>query len=235
MLQIFYFSLPVGVILLVLRVPLVRLAFGAKNFPWEATLTTAKVVGFLSLFLAAKSSTQLLIRTFYALQNTFIPLILRIINVLFSVGIAVVLIFRMEMGIVGLALAEGIGEVIFALLLFVVLHKKVGKLFKRDFFIALGKMLLAAFLTALTLWGLMRGLDRFVFNTTRTLNLIFLTLITLLVGGSVYLGFSLILDIEQLKHLLLVLKKFGRWKEILAQTGEILETRQPPALPSEKE
>ncbi len=235
LLQIIYFAFPVGIILLVLRVPMVRLAFGAKNFPWEATLTTAKVVGVLSIFLVAKSTTQLLIRTFYAIQDTVIPLLLRVINVLINIVLALVFIYSMDMGIVGLALAEGIAEVVFALTLFLLLHVKVGGLIKRDFLLSLGKIVLGVFLTALFLWIPMRILDRFVFDTTLTLNLILLTIITLLIGGGVYVFFSFILDISQFKSLLAVLKRFGKWKEILAESGEVFETSQPASLPPEKD
>ena len=235
LLQIFYLSLPVGIILLVLRVPLVRLVFGTKNFPWEATLTTAKVVGIMSLFLGVRSASQLMIRAFYALQDTVTPLILSVINITISVSLALWFIFGLHSNIVGLALAQGIGEFLFVVLLFLILEKKIRYLLTRKFFIDFGKIILASFFTALSLWIPMRILDRFILDTTRTINLIILTTITLLIGAGTYLLFSLILKISQLGNFLMVLKRFGQWRKILSESDEVLDTSQVSSLPSETE
>ncbi len=235
LLQIFYLSLPVGIILLVLRVPLVRLVFGAKNFPWEATLTTARVVGIMSLFLGARSASQLMIRAFYALQDTVTPLILSIINIIVSVSLALWFIFGLHSDIVGLALAQGIGEFLFIILLFLILERKIRDLLVRKFVVDFGKIIFASFFTALSLWIPMRILDRYILDTTRTINLLILTIITLLIGVGTYLAFSLIFKISQLGNFLMILKRFGHWRKILSESEEVLDTSQVSSLPSETE
>jgi len=43
--QIMFLTVPASVILLVLRVPAVRLVYGASKFPWPATIETATILG----------------------------------------------------------------------------------------------------------------------------------------------------------------------------------------------
>jgi putative peptidoglycan lipid II flippase len=49
LLQMFYLTLPLSVILLILRVPAIRIVYGAPNFPWWATVSTAYTLAFFSV------------------------------------------------------------------------------------------------------------------------------------------------------------------------------------------
>jgi putative peptidoglycan lipid II flippase len=223
--QIMFLALPASIILLVLRIPAVRLAFGAKAFPWEATLLTAKIVGILAISIFAQGVTELLIRTFYAFQDTKTPLVLKTVTVILNVFLSFVFVFKFDWGLLGLAGATTLTFFINAFLLFVFLEDKVGKLLNRKVFLPTIKMLVVAFLSGLFLWGPMRFLDLYVFDTTKTLDLIFLTLLTLVLGLGVYFLFSIMFKINELKSFLMVLKRFGQWKQILSQTEEVLDEK----------
>lgn len=223
--QILYLSLPASIILLVLRIPAVRLAFGAKAFPWQATILTGRVVGVLSLSIFAQGITELLIRTFYALQDTKTPLILKTLTVGFNVFLSFWFVFKVGLGILSLAVATTFASFLYSFLLFIFLEKKLGGLFKKEVFGTIFKIGIVTLFTGLVLWGLMRFLDRYILDTTKTLNLIVLTLITLFLGGSIYLIFSLIFKIRQLQNLILVLKRFGQWRQILSQSQEVLDEK----------
>jgi len=221
--QIFYLSLPASIILLVLRVPAVRLAFGARTFPWQATILTSKVVGLLSLGIFSRSISELLIRTFYAFQDTKTPLVLKLVVVGFNVVLSFCFVFRLKMGVLGLAAAATISSFISAFLLFIFLHKKIANLFAGQVLKPILKIAATTLLTSLSLWGLMRFLDLYILDTTKTVNLIILTAVAFGLGTTVYIAFSLLFKIEQLKSLLLVLKRFGQWRKILAQAEEVLD------------
>lgn len=223
--QILYLSLPAGMILLVLRIPAVRLVFGAKAFPWQATILTGKVVGILALSIFVQSLVELLIRAFYAFQDTKTPLILKALAVGFNVLLSFLFVFYLGFGLSGLALAITLSGFFHTGLLFIFLNKKLGMLFKAEILVPLLKMVIATMITGLALWGPMRFLDRYILDTTRTINLIILTLITLFFGGLVYFILSLILKIQQLTSFLLVLKRFGQWRQILSQSEEVLDER----------
>ncbi|NMB56532.1 hypothetical protein GYA19_01165 [Candidatus Beckwithbacteria bacterium] len=81
---------------------------------------------------------------------------------------------------------------------------------------------MATILTGISLWFPMRFLDKFILDTTKTLDLIILTLVAGSCGFVVYLLFSKIFQIEELDQFLAIFKKFGSWKTILSQSEEVI-------------
>lgn len=227
-LQILYFSLPAGVLLIVLRIPLVRIAFGAKTFPWEATLLTGKIVAIFAVSLFAQALIQLLIRGFYALQDTKTPLVIGFFSVLINVSLSLWLVFGLKFDITGLSIAITLATLVQALTLFLFLDKKVGGFGKDNYLFPLGKMLTATLLTGFALWAPMRFLDRFVLDTTRTIQLIILTMVAGGTGLGVYLFISKLLQIKELDYFLKTLQRFGAWRRILAESEEVLDASTAP-------
>ena len=226
--QILYFALPACVLLLVLRVPLVRIAYGAKSFPWDATLLTGRVVAAFAISVAALAVIQLLIRAFYALQDTITPLVVGAFSVFLNVVLAIWFIKGMQMDVVGLGLAVSIAGIVQAVILFIALNHKVKTFPPSCYLPSLIKMLTATALTAIFLWLPMRFLDTYILDTTRTIELVILTVVTSGIGFSVYVIFSKILQIEEMDQFLAILKKFGSWKKILSESGEAVgETASP--------
>ena len=235
-LQILYFSLPAGVILIVLRIPLVRIAYGAKSFPWEATLLTGRVVAIFAVSIFTQAVIQILVRGFYALQDTVTPLIIGFITMLINVSLSFWLVFGLNLGIMGLSLAITLATLIQAVILFLFLSKKV-KGFERELYLKpVAKMAAATFLTGIALWIPMRFLDRFVLDTTRTVQLVFLTIIAGGSGLGVYLLFSKLLNIKELSYFLKTMRRFGAWRRILAESEEVLDASAvPQATPASEE
>lgn len=220
-LQIFFFALPASILILVLRIPLVRIAFGAKSFPWDATLDTGKSLAFLSLSIAPLAVSHTLTRALHALKDTKTPLLSGFISVVLYSFFAFFLAKYMGLGIVGLCLALSLGNFLDFSLIYLFLTKKVGSL---NFGSKLLKLLLVTCLTGFSLWAPMRLLDQFVFDTTKTLPLIALTLIVTTVGFSVYLTFCWLFKVEELTEFLNIVHKLGNWRKILASSDEVLET-----------
>lgn len=220
--QILFLALPASVLLLVLRIPLVRLVYGAKEFPWSATLLTGKTVAVLSLSIFAQSAIHLMTRAFYALHNTKTPFILALIAVAVNIGLAVTGIFILGSGVVGLALAITIATILQALMLFLVLRRRIN-LSLVHFSRPVIKMLIATAITGISLWIPMRLLDQFVFDTTRTVPLIALTTIAILIGLTVYYMFSKLLRIEVVQTFVILFQKLGNWRTVLAQSEEVVE------------
>lgn len=67
--QIAFLAMPSSILIVILRVPLVRILFGTANFPWDATLSTAKMVGTIAVSITAQAMVQLLIRAFFPLPS----------------------------------------------------------------------------------------------------------------------------------------------------------------------
>ncbi len=218
--QIFFFALPASILVLILRIPLVRLAFGARSFPWEATLLTAKALAFLSISIAPLAVTQVLTRAFHALKDTRRPLYVGTLTMVVFTISASIAARTLGYGVIGITAAMSLSNYLDFLLLYFILRRRIGS-------VAIGwrilKMIIASTATALALWAPMRLLDRFVFDTTRTLPLIVLTLIVSSVGFLVYLFFCKILAIEELADVTALIKKLGNWRAILGETDEVIE------------
>lgn len=226
LLEIMYLAFPASAIVLVLRIPLVRLAYGAESFPWAATVTTGKLVAILSLSIVARSLTHLVVRVFYSLHNTKSPLFIAGASAFLSIGLSYYFIFILQTGILGLAVAITIAsiiEIIFLITtLFALTHFDIKKLILPTL-----KMLVAALITTFSLWIPLRLLDQLIFDTTRTIPLILLTSLTFAIGLIIYLSTSYLLKIEQLQVFVRIAKKIGNWQKALAQTEEPLETAEP--------
>ncbi len=219
-LQIFFFALPASAILLVLRIPVVRIVFGARQFPWSATVLTGRALAIFALSIAPQAAWHVLVRAFYALKNTKLPLALNLMTVILDVVLTVVFSRVFNLNIMGLALAITISNILEAILLLYFLENRVGRL---DLYPSLIKLISLATVTALCLWVPMRLLDQFVFDTTRTVPLIILTLIAGASGLSVYLGLCYILKVPQLDSVVKLFDRWKSWRTVLFRSQEVVE------------
>lgn len=87
--SILFWVMPTLVLFIVLRAHIVRVALGAGKFSWEDTRLTAAVLAILSIGLVANSLMSLLIKGFYALENTWRPLFINIFSSFLSIALAV--------------------------------------------------------------------------------------------------------------------------------------------------
>lgn len=222
--QVLYLSLPASMIMLILRLPAVRLAFGARSFPWEATLLTSQAVALFAISVFAQSAIQILVRGFYALSNTKTPLILGSLSVIVNVILSFVLVFRYNLGILGLAFSLSLASFLHVGLLIIFLSRFVGGFKKSELVKPFLKMSLATLLMGLALWLPFQLLDRYILNTTKTLDLIFLSLVTTFIGLLVYFYLSKLLKIAELDSFIALahrLKKFSR--TFLSETDEMID------------
>ena len=220
--QISFFALPASVLLLILRVPIVRLVFGTDNFPWQTTLLTGKAVAILAISVVAQALAQLLIRAFYALKNTKTPFYITIAaSVVFFIASAISIRYT-SLGVLGLAWAILIAAFLELFLFIIALHRRIHCFTKQTFWLPQMKMILASFLMAVFLYLPFKILDELVFDTTRTLELVALTVSTTTIGMLVYVYFSLLLDVKELNYLAQIFSKFARWKGLLASSKEML-------------
>lgn len=72
---ILFWVMPSAALFIVLRAHIVRVAFGAGLFSWEDTRLTAASLAIFAAVMGAGSLNMLLIRAFYALEKTAMPLV----------------------------------------------------------------------------------------------------------------------------------------------------------------
>ena len=220
--QISFLTLPATVLLLILRVPAVRLVFGTRSFPWESTVLLGKLVAVLAISITVQALAHLLNRAFYALKDTKTPLLIAGVDLLIYFALSYLFVFLTDWGVIGVAFATVITAFIELFLLIWLLDKRVGGLLRKSFWVPQIKMIIAAFFMAVSLYLPFRVLDDLVFNTAKTVELISLSVITGTIGMLVYLYFAALLDIRELKIVIDLVNNFGPWRKVLAKSQEVL-------------
>ncbi len=221
--QMLYLILPISALILVLRIPIVRLLYGADMFDWEATVLTGRTLAFLSLSIFAQGLIVLFYRAFYALHNSLIPLITSAISTVFLMILGYILVVLNHQGIESIALAFSLSNLLQLILLFILLDRKTGGFDKKPLLLSLSKFFVATTLTGFALYIPIKLLDQLVFDTTRTINLIMLTGISSLAGLSLYLFLTWFLDIREAKTYIEICKNIGNWRDILKRSDEVID------------
>jgi len=195
--QTVYLAFPVTVIFLILRIPLVRLAFGAKQFPWQATIVTGQVLAILSVTIFCQTISEILRRAFYAMNDTKTILAIDVVGMIVNLGLVFTGVIIHRSNLLWLAAGLSFSRAVKFFLLLWFLEKKLTVLIVTDTLVKGAKMILSAFMAALLTWLSMKAMDRFIFDTSYVIPLVFVTGISGLIGLVVYAGFSRLLRIEE--------------------------------------
>ncbi len=162
--QIIFLTIPISLLLLVLRAQIVRVVLGAGRFGWEDTKLTTACLGILALNLIAQALILFLSKSFYASRNTKIPAIISILTVAFNIILSLFFVWLIKfsagfyiflqnflrlggaanVGVIGLALAYSITAVLEAFLLLYMFYKKFPKLRVKEISDSLYKILIAS-------------------------------------------------------------------------------------------
>ena len=212
--EVIYFVLPVSIMIIVLRVPIVRLTVGSDKYSWEATVMTAYSLAFFSLSLIPQSLIMILARSYYAMQNTKTPLYYSIISISINAVLAIYFVHVLSFGVWSLALAYTIGSFINCGLLMWGLRKRLGGVDLIAFIGPINKILIASLIMGVALYIPLKLMDQLVFDTTRTIWLIVLTGIVFIIGFFTYILLSKIFKIEELRMFTIAIRKV---KEMLVR------------------
>lgn len=208
--QILFLTLPATAILIVIRIPVVRLVFGASQFNWKATVLTGATLAFLSIGLSAQAISLLLVRGFYALKDTKTPVIVSLIVVALNIVLSIFFISFLKLDVWSIGLANSIATVLSGVLLFWTLHFKAGKFNLKTVLMPLFKMLMATIIMGVCLYIPIKLLDQVIFDTTKTINLFALTAISSLFALSIYIIVVWFLDVSELDTYMELLKRLGK-------------------------
>jgi peptidoglycan biosynthesis protein MviN/MurJ (putative lipid II flippase) len=216
--------------LVVLRLPAVRLVFGSDEFRWESTVLTGYTLAYLTIGMLAQSLVYLLVRSFYALQDTVTPLKVGIITTIIQVSVGFALIAQHSFPVWGLALSYALAVNIQALLLFILFYRRVGGFGLRSFFRPIVRMVTAGGVTGALTYMVFKMLDRYswgqnlslgpiqlpttlynvIIDTSFTLNLIYYTAIILVFGLGLYVFLAYLMGVAEVKLLLNLMTKGKR-------------------------
>ncbi len=152
-----FLSLPAAVILFAFRLPIVQTLFQTGAFSAESTTLVAAPLAFLAAGLVSYALVEALTRAFYAMHDTRTPVIAGIAIMALNIVIGVALLDRM--GYLALALALSLSTTVEAMILIVVLGRRIGGVSTktRDWLL---RVIASSAVTALVAAGAGRSADR---------------------------------------------------------------------------
>lgn len=221
--QMLYLILPISALLFVLRIPIVRLIYGADKFDWPATVLTGMTLAILAISIFAQALIVLFYRAFYALHNSFIPLITSAISTIFLVISGYILVVLNHQGLSSIAVAFSAANFIQLLCLFILLDKKTNGFDKKSLLRTMSKFFFATVITGTAIYIPIKLLDKLVFDTTRTANLVILTGIASLAGLLIYLLLTWAFRIREAQTYIQICKQIGNWRDILGKSDEVID------------
>lgn len=225
--QILFLALPASAILIILRIPSVRLTFGASQFDWTATVLTGKTLAFMSVGLAAQAVSLLLVRSFYALKDTKTPVFASLGTVALNIALSVYFVKFLNLDIGSLGIAFSVSNLLSFIILFTALHFKVGGFNLNRAVVPFAKMLVATIIMGMALYIPVKLLDKVIFDTTKTINLLFLTGSASIFALTVYVILVRFMEVRELATYVDLLKKITRIqtklksKEIFSEPGSV--------------
>lgn len=123
--RILFLMIPFTLGMFALRFQIVRLVLGRGKFSWTDTILTANTLGVFLAGLMFGGLVFLLARAFYALKDTKTPVIIGIAAVVTNIGLSLFFTRAIELNTYGLALANVAANIVNALLLLILLSKKL--------------------------------------------------------------------------------------------------------------
>ena len=228
--QVSFLVFPIATVLIVLRIPIVRLVFGTDIFSWEATVQTSMVVSAFAVGVFFQAASSLLARGFYALHDTRTPVAVSLVAIVLNISLDFILIRGFGLAVWGLAVAFSFASFIQATVLFFLINKKIDDGVKFRAVLPIIKAVLSSlgagavmyfllkifdrsvWIKQLSFLGRMEGVrnivfEKFVLDTRYTINLLILTVFVIFMGGVVYLGLSFLFKSKELAYFTSIIKR----------------------------
>lgn len=229
--QILFLIIPTSILMLVLRAQIVRLFLGTGQFDWEATVLTASTLGYFVIGLFAQSLVPLLAKAFYAMQNTWIPVVVSVVSV--ALNIALDFFLYPSMGVAGIALATSVSSFVNMIVLLIVLHVKFGSLEDNKIVKSTLKVIVASVVMVLVVQGLaidhgstmlniipgIKGLVASWVNMQTFWGVLVQTLAAGLIGGGIFLLIGWLLKIEEMDLVRGLFRRMCFWKRSKKAAG----------------
>ncbi len=229
--QILFFVLPSSVFFIVLRIPMVRLVFGASRFDWEATVLTGMTLSMFSLSLCAQSLVHVFARAFYALYDTKTPVIISIVSIFINTFLSILFIQWWHLPVWSLGLSTTVASIVNAFVLYIVLVRRIHIISVYELWVSPIKMFVASIIAGFAVYVPLKVFDQLVFDTSRTFGLLLLTLITGLFGLVTYVVLSWLFNIGEVQSFLALMKRVGKvTPAFVAPANEVINDRESDSL-----
>jgi putative peptidoglycan lipid II flippase len=148
---ILFVTIPAMAAIIVLRVPIISVLFQRGEFDISSTLLTSQALLYYAVGLWAFSGIRVTVSAFYSLQDSRTPVKVAVVALLVNVLMSMLLMVHLRHG--GLALAVSISSAVNIVLLHLMLSRKIGRILERDFYLSLGRTILASAIMAAIVYG----------------------------------------------------------------------------------
>lgn len=204
---ILFLTIPMGIGLMTLGEPLIRLLFEHGAFTAESTRQTYFALIFYAIGLAGHATVEIVDRVYYALHDTWTPV--KAASLSFAINVVLgIALMSTSLNFGGLALANSLAALAEATLLMALVHRRIPGLDLGPVLRSLARTVAASLLMGITVATLPRVLqDRLALPTTLELSLI--VGLVVFAGGMVYFAFSFLLQSEELRVLLRLARARG--------------------------
>lgn len=231
--QIIFLTLPVAAAFAVLRIPLVRLAFGAARFNWSSTVLTGYTLSIFAIGILGQALVVYFVRAFYALSDTLTPMRIGIATVLLNLTLSAYFVLVLRLPVWGLAASFAAAVLLQAAILGLLLARRNGFSLK-DFILPGLKVGTAALISGLVMYAVLKLFDRsawdqqisflgrfalpeqwedFVLDTRYTKNLIILTGFVAFMGAAVYLLSCWLLRVKEIAIFSQIFQRISRFRK----------------------
>jgi putative peptidoglycan lipid II flippase len=155
----FLLTIPSAVGLIVLSRPIISLIYQHGRFTAFDTEQTAIALAYNAIGLTAYSAVRVLAPSFYALKDTWIPMVTSLFSIVTNYVVAKLTVDYLRIGHRGLALSISVVSIINFALLFYFMRRKLGKIEGRSLFSTFAKVTLAAAVMGVICWTVNRQIE----------------------------------------------------------------------------
>ncbi|GAC1400277.1 MAG: hypothetical protein NVSMB49_12180 [Ktedonobacteraceae bacterium] len=219
--SILFMSIPASFGLIVLGLPIIQVLLEHGRFSLADAQSTVVPLAFFAFGLTGLAAVEILTRSFYAMRDSTTPVVVSVGQFVFKIALSLLLInvavWGAKWGMGALAFSTSLAGLVEAILLFWLLHQRVGGLQIRVTSLFAGRVLLASLAMGLALLIIRSMLDLGLgvvariptlsfLDTTLTQSLgvlgtlvaLFKLIVEMLVGVIVYIRVARLLGIEEL-------------------------------------
>ena len=147
---ILFLTIPSSVLVILLAEPTIRLLFQRGLWNLTDTLNTAQATGFYGLSIFALGALAIINRTYYALKDTWTPMLAGTVATILYLGLNFIL--TPLMGHNGLALSFSISNILMMFALSITLKRRLGNVGMGDILASVGRTVLAAGAMGALVW-----------------------------------------------------------------------------------
>ena len=248
--EIVFLALPSAFFIFIMRFTIARLAFAVGDglVTWDATKLIALIMFFMAIAIPTLSIVNLLVRAFYSLSNTIVPVVVSLISIVIeivlSIGFSnmfsyfpdtnvtnifkvlhdyplVKLLTTSNVGGQGAMAGIALASAVGSLVQVVILCIVLSRrirLFKKDFFLSLAKKLLSSILLGVSTYLTFQFVGK-ILNTEKTFNVFLVLVASFLVGSSIYIYSEYLLKDDDFS---LIIKVYRKIKGVIMHNTKVI-------------